>query len=472
MLTDSTSRPPIVPATAAEADLSSVLDHLQAVRQIDPAAEQRLVDELRRSPAKQWPLVAEQFRASLAYHRQLGSARSAMNGTSTAGAQLTPQASDPPASDMHAQFAQAAEDRPSEAFGRLVDPRQVDPMDMHTATPAQAGTMTLQPTTDNRRGPQAAMEPASPADFVQHGPIYPIPRPTTREASGLHKASHAASDVAAVRSDVQLARADAAVPARSEHNAHLIATAAAENVADLGFEGDWRSHVAMAADALNQSVADSPTSTAEVHQHVSLRILRLLQGDTESALKPIPHISPTEQDFWSGELYGLATYLDHHAQPDDKRRASASVIQLDAALSSLRELGSLSVRNLSFCKSVYGYGSIEPYDVDRFGAGAQVSLYVEVENYHSRTTADGYCTSLGSTYEIVDEKGTRVGGGTIPDVNDCCRNRRRDFHIEYGLQLPEKLAPGKYRLDLVIKDRQSDKIGHATVSFEIGGATP
>ena len=33
--------------------------------------------------------------------------------------------------------------------------------------------------------------------------------------------------------------------------------------------------------------ARSPTTTAEVHQHVSLRMLRLLAGDTEKALEPI-----------------------------------------------------------------------------------------------------------------------------------------------------------------------------------------
>ena len=98
-----------------------------------------------------------------------------------------------------------------------------------------------------------------------------------------------------------------------------------------------------------------------------------------------------------------------------------------------------------------------------------MSLYVEVENYHSKSTEKGFCTSLGSTYELLDEKGERVSGGEFPDVDDCCRSRRRDFHIQYGLALPEKMAPGRYQLQLVVKDRQSDKIGHATASFEIRG---
>jgi hypothetical protein len=101
--------------------------------------------------------------------------------------------------------------------------------------------------------------------------------------------------------------------------------------------------------------------------------------------------------------------------------------------------------------------------------GQQVTVYVEVENYRSTATEKGYRTSLGSSYEIVTEEGTRVGGGEIPDVEDFCRSRRRDFHIQYGLTLPDSIGPGKYRLQLVIKDRQSDKIGHASGSFEIRG---
>jgi hypothetical protein len=55
-------------------------------------------------------------------------------------------------------------------------------------------------------------------------------------------------------------------------------------------------------------------------------------------------------------------------------------------------------------------------------------------------------------------------------VDDCCSRRRRDFHIQYGLALPKKMAPGQYKLQLVVKDRKSDKIGHASAAFEIRGS--
>ena len=93
---------------------------------------------------------------------------------------------------------------------------------------------------------------------------------------------------------------------------------------------------------------------------------------------------------------------------------------------------------------------------------------MEVENYHSESTDEGYCTSLGSSYELLNDQGNRIAGGEFPDVEDCCRSRRRDFHIQYGLTLPGDIAPGHYRLQLVVKDRQSDKLGSASVKFDIG----
>ncbi len=61
------------PNDATSAQLAGVLDQLQQIRAIDPTAESKLMEQLRQTPAESWPLVAEQFRASLAYREQLAS---------------------------------------------------------------------------------------------------------------------------------------------------------------------------------------------------------------------------------------------------------------------------------------------------------------------------------------------------------------------------------------------------------------
>jgi hypothetical protein len=446
------------PAGLAEADMAGVVDKLRQVRAIDPAAEQKLLDQLRTTPANSWPLVAEQFRASLAYHEQLktidrkrpGDADSLADGrlamregaaTTSPRVPLRINTADDPT-----RLTSSATGYDSTPIGSLVDPHRVvadDASMLASSSPHSLPSPAVEAT-----GAIANDAHAAPADFAADAQAQPIDAaPSARRLPNT-------IDTAVVNTKLETP----------------VDKSSKQSTKESAPDADWQQLVHDAAADLAGRVADSPSTTAEIHQHVSLRVLSLLAGDTEKALEPIPHITPAEQDYWSRQLFALATYLDHHAQPDDKRRAAASVTHLDEAVSNLRELGALSLRSLAFCKTVHGYGAIEPYDKDSFSPGQQVTLYVEVENYHSRSTDKGFCTSLGSTYELLDEHGTRVGGEEFPDIDDCCRSRRRDFHIQFGLKLPEKLPPGKYQLQLVVKDRQSDKIGHATAAFEIRGA--
>jgi hypothetical protein len=462
---------PQAAAPGSETDLVGVLDKLQQVRAMDPAAEEKLLAELRRTPAESWPLVAEQFRASLAYHEQLAvknrntvtkadaSANAPIFETGYDSAEL---ADDNQIEASPSRYHRASLDaRPSAPIGELVDPRRADADGVSSEALAKATPYSTPVAVQQA----ATVVDGAPKEFAVSGVADPI---TADDLRLKHKEAN--SEPGANETTVVQARLDSSKQGVDEPLLHPRDEAMPVSRGKKS-DPDWQKLVEEAAEDLQDRVAASPSTTAEIHQHVSLRMLWLLEGDTEKALEPIPHVAPAEQDYWSRQFFALATYLDHHSQPDDKRRAAASLTHLEEATSSLRELGSLSLRNLSFCKKVYGYGSIDPFHTDRFSPGQQVALYVEVENYHSQSTEKGFCTSLGSTYEVFDDKGERVSGGTFPDVDDCCRSRRRDFHIQYGLALPEKMAPGEYQLELVVKDRQSDKIGHATVAFEIRGSS-
>lgn len=448
-----TDLPPatIQPSVVAEhePDMAGVLDKLQQVRELDPAAEQKLLDELRRTPAKSWPLVAEQFRSSLAYSQKLAakSPPVPLTGTALDDLLLTQRQVSANPVTIGVSRTSAIEGKPSAPIGSLVDPRNADSDGVSSEALAKTtpySTPGVLPRADVDAHTQ-------PAPFVASEKAVPL-TPPSEILEQVAIASKPRLDTAVLQTNLEVS------PAKKSSDDGV--NAARESA-------DWQELVKRAADDLSKRVADEPATTAEIHQHASLRMLWLLTGDTEKSLEPIPRISPTEQDYWSRQLFSLATFLDHHSQPDDKRRAAASVTHLDEALASMREMGALSLRNLTFCKNVYGYGSLEPFSKDEFAPGQQVSLYVEVDNYHSESTEKGYCTLLGSTYELLDEKGGRIAGGEFPDVDDCCRSRRRDFHIQFGLALPERMDPGRYQLQLVVKDRKSDKMGHATAAFEI-----
>jgi hypothetical protein len=406
---------------ADDATVATVMQEVQQISASNPAAGRMLLDELSRSEPKLWPLVVEQFRSQQAFHDELSARRA-----STAPKAIAKVA------DV------AATNPPSAEVGRLADPRGVRPdpeieQAFANATPANM-----------------------PAPGVRQGD-----RKTRRQGEA---DSHVIpASFAEPEGGVELALFNQVSPPAKEGRS-LRVDQPADNAAT-----DWQVHLDRAIEDLGARVADGPRSTAEVHQLISLRLLELLAGDTEDALKPIPNVSTEEQDYWSGQIFALATFLDHHRQPDDKRRAAASVTHLDEAVGHLRELGSLSLRNLAFCKNVYGFGAYEPYENPTFSAGQQVTLYLEVENYHSESTKNGYSTQLGASYEVVNETGERIAGGEFPVIEDQCRSRRRDFHIQYGLVLPKTMKPGKHRLQLVMKDRQSDKMGNGSIAFEVRG---
>jgi len=142
-------------------------------------------------------------------------------------------------------------------------------------------------------------------------------------------------------------------------------------------------------------------------------------------------------------------------------------MHLDSARSSLAELATLSVRNLTFVKSVGGFGVYQELEETKFRPGDQVTLYTEVENFRSQSTKEGFHTQLSTSYEVLDLKGVRVDGAQFPDVKDLCKNQRRDFHMQYGVALPTHIYAGHYQLQLTITDQLSHKIGQTSAPFEI-----
>jgi hypothetical protein len=229
----------------------------------------------------------------------------------------------------------------------------------------------------------------------------------------------------------------------------------------------WEQTLSRAIDGLSVATREPPKSTDDLDRRLRLRLLELAAGRQEAALAPIDGLTSGEQDFWSKQLFAVATLLDHEAQPDSKRRATAASAHLGEAADKLGELCPLIVRNLTFCSQIQGYGSYEPLAVTTFKPGQRLSLYAEVDNYRSISTPQGYHTAISTSYQITDNAGNRVDGNEFPTIDDYCLRRRRDFHTQYGITLPTQLAPGNYQLQLTIRDAHANKLGQATVDFDI-----
>jgi hypothetical protein len=248
------------------------------------------------------------------------------------------------------------------------------------------------------------------------------------------------------------------------------AAADAPPAAPLG----WREHLAAAIAELERqppAAAGQAGSAQAANLEPKLRLLYLAADRGQDALRPCEGLSEQEQQFWSEELFGLATSLDPSVAPAERRYTLAARHLRQAALE-LGQQGLLDVRNAAFCSQVDSYGIYRRMNEggDEFKAGQEVLLYAEVENFASQTQPDGFHTSLASRYEILDERGQIVARHEFAPLEETCRNQRRDYFIQHRMWIPKNLARGRYRLRLVLIDNHAHKQGEAHLPFAVRGA--
>ncbi len=391
-----------------EEALAEVLEKLTENGALDPGEKRLLMANLREAKRENWPMIVRQFRSVLAYREQLA------------------------AREQKA----ASEKLDAEKTTQLASAKQTTP-------PAFASPTNSSPTDS---GPTAV-----PVSFdVQQTLPSEKPKPVVMVLRNAPQAKAVSIEPAVV------------LPKPPPQLAHAIS-----HVTTIDQTLDWQGHLDHAVHDLQASVQVAPGSTEEVNEHMRLRILQLLAGEQEAAMRPTPGATAAQQDYWNKQLFAVSTFLDSKQQPDNKRRAAGSLVHLDHARAKLAEMATMQVRNLAFVDSVAGYGAYEIHETTNFRPGDQVTLYAEIENYGSESTKEGYRTRLGTSYEVVDKNGNRVDSAQFPEVEDVCRNPRRDFHMQYTVVLPTQIYPEQYEIRLIVTDHHSHKIGQASVPFTI-----
>ena len=241
---------------------------------------------------------------------------------------------------------------------------------------------------------------------------------------------------------------------------------------EAALEG-WQAQVSSAAATLESQIGRTPKandpqeSARQAAEQARLRMLYLLAGRRDDAIRPIPMLPPSLQDFWSKQLFGLATWLDTSNSSESTRAAATKQI-LDEAVSRLGESAPLTVRNAAFCTKIVDYGRTTPFGKYEFVPGQEVLLYAEVENFSSESTPDGFQTSLKGTYAIFDSRDRKVDERTYDMLKDRCQNTRRDFFIILNMNVPDyQIYPGSYTLVLTIEDLNSGKVGQSSIPFTV-----
>lgn len=416
------------PAVREPDAMQKVMAELEALGPIDPAVQQQLLADLRQTDPALWPMMLQTFRAGMAYRQRV-------SNTTPSPQQAT---------------------RVERTIEKVASAPKVEP----PATPVLPPTSML----------DAAATSLNPRGSSTPGLSFPA---TAMLQAAMTAAQQQAANAAepAVPSDDPPAASTGAI----RTVAHTEPTTTDEKKSSADDEDDkfpaaktdWQQAVSDALTDLETQTAEPPTSAQEVSRHVWQRVLCLAAGRRDDALKPIPGIAAAEQDFWSEQIFALATYLDSEKVTDPARRAAAAAQHLSKATARLSEASTLAVKNLSFCTEVSSYGVYQKFKTDEFKAGQPLILYAEVENFKSDESSKGFHTALRSSYQILDAQGRRVAENDLALTEEYCQNRRRDYFIRYFLSIPERIYVGKYTLQLTIVDTLSQKIGQSTIDFTV-----
>lgn len=219
-----------------------------------------------------------------------------------------------------------------------------------------------------------------------------------------------------------------------------------------------------------ETSARGPAETADqLRQQVYLRLLYVMAGRREEALEPITGLSLAEQEFWNKFIYGLTSYLDESRIPNRQKRAAEAKQYFRDAAVRLGELATLEVRGLTFCTAVRSYGVVEPFPTNTFKPGDVVLLYAELDNFVAQRQAEGFRTEFRASYLIFDRLGRPVETEPheLPVITESCQNLRHDFFISYQVELPTRMNPGEHKLQLTVHDMVGDKVGTAEVKFTV-----
>jgi hypothetical protein len=155
--------------------------------------------------------------------------------------------------------------------------------------------------------------------------------------------------------------------------------------------------------------------------------------------------------------------------PDDKKIEVPAdrpppAAKVPPAIPPLEELTLFGVSELHLCRKVLGFGSFEGLNETALKSGQRLLLYCEVTGLAYEPKDHGFLSRLASRIEIKStDSGRLQWEQDLGSAEDLFGRRRRDYYVNYRIELPKSLSPGSYRLKLT----QTDLVANRSTSAEI-----
>jgi hypothetical protein len=124
----------------------------------------------------------------------------------------------------------------------------------------------------------------------------------------------------------------------------------------------------------------------------------------------------------------------------------------------------LRISDLQLCRKVFGFGSFEPLADRSVKVGQHLLIYCELTGLQYEARDAGFVSRISSRIEIKPALGgPALWEQELGAAEDLCRRQRRDYYVNYRIDLPRTLGPGAYTLRFL----QTDLVAGCSTTTEI-----
>jgi hypothetical protein len=443
-------------SSSAEADAESlkhVMSELKQVKALDPAAQEELAADLKQVNPGLRATVMQTFLAEAAYKRREEQREAErQNATGLPSGNLRSELDHETTQKQESRAAISAGDAPA-AKSIAADQSETRFESRAPAMQSSPGAADLQVSPDEAALALAPEPPLAGGITAATATVNPDPAGATARPA---EPPAAVALLAATRT-----KSPANAVALAGFNSPL-------GSASPQADPDWQSHLTSAIRSIESESKAGSKNESDIALQARLRMLYLLAGRRDDAMRPLPAAPQATQDYWKSQIYGISTWMDSEKTPDTARRAAETKRILSEALAQLGETAPLAVRNATFCTEVFRFGSFDAVKSTEFSAGQKVLLYAEVDNLHVESTAKGYHWAVKVSGQIFDRLGSRMVDYGSTAADEFFQTPRHDFFVSKLYYLP-RLVPGRYSLQLTVEDTLGHKVGQSSIDFTVKG---
>lgn len=192
------------------------------------------------------------------------------------------------------------------------------------------------------------------------------------------------------------------------------------------------------------------------------------QGDL-GAFRPVSQsrggesFSPVAQP-WGGTPAALPLPA---AGENEVLRGSGGIPARPVSLSASQPNSKLGILRIALCQEVRGYDDLVECHRSTMVAGQPFLVYAALENFRSKSTANGFQTLTLSSLEVISRSGNLVSRQALGTAADLADAPRSHYFLTHTMKVPESLAPGDYVLQLNVYDLNSKQACQSQIAIRV-----